>query len=66
MFEHLTNDFEKFRNKTIEVNDNLNHISEFCINNPDFPKMSESYKIKKMKEFLDNQEALNNLYRNRL
>lgn len=63
MFEHLHNDMEKFRNKTINTNKKLAEITEYSINNKDFHLYSDNYKNKVMMDFLKAQGDLNNLYR---
>ena len=66
MFEHLTNDAEVFRNNVIDTNNKLSNISERYINSPLFYLNEDEFKIKKMKEFLEQQDNLNKLYLNKM
>lgn len=64
MFEHLTNDFESYRNRVIEANKKLYNISTMMktlIENKKFIPQATRENI--LKEYLQAQEELNNLYR---
>ena len=62
MFEHLINDFEKFRNKVINTNKTLRWVSESYIKREDFYTFPEESKIQIMRKFLEAQDDLNKLY----
>jgi len=64
MFEHLTDSKEVFRNRVIDVNNELYTISENFIKQPMFHLNEDDFKIKKMKEFLEAQDKLNLLFLN--
>jgi len=64
MFEHLTDSKEVFRNKVIDVNNELYVISENFIKQSMFYLNEDDFKIKKMKEFLEAQDKLNLLFLN--
>jgi uncharacterized protein YktB (UPF0637 family) len=59
MFEHLTNDFETYRNKVIKVNKRMYEVQELM----KYEHYSEETQKSILKEFLEVQDELNNLYR---
>ena len=63
MNEHLTNNFEQYRNKVIETNQEMYSITQLMDKETAYQFFSEESRVQIMKEFLLAQDKMNNLYR---